>query len=554
VRFQAASFTTREDAPFVCLAVVRGESALATTVDVATANISAIAGQDYTAVTNTLSLAPGERLKFIEVPILNDGLKESAETFRIPLSNPTGGAVLGLTRTVTVTILDNDPGVGFERSTTSVWENLPGLTLKVIRGNDGWLGPFTVDYQTVDSTALAGVDYQAASGTLSFEMNEMVKGIPILLLRDPAPEAAKSFTVTLTNLTGEIPLGRSTSQVTIVDASEGNVETAQPLVRGVIGNEAGLVEVSWTGPAALSRADFVTGPWEQLGALNSPLLTTADLNGAFYQLRSPRPARLYVPSSYDGLTPMPLVLVLHGYGGAAASYLDYFRIEPLAEARGFLVCHPEGTVDSQGARFWNATEACCNFYGADVNDSAYLHGLIEEVAQRYVVDRKRIYVTGHSNGGYTSYRMACDHASLIAGIASLAGSTFLDPNAPRPGQPVHVLQIHGTADEVVPYAGGGLIGAPVTALFPGALATVQAWAGFNGCQGPVWEERPSMDLDLSLPGLDTTAMRYTDCPPGGSVELWRINGGLHGPTFSSGTNRSEFSVRVIDWLLAHPKP
>jgi polyhydroxybutyrate depolymerase len=67
---------------------------------------------------------------------------------------------------------------------------------------------------------------------------------------------------------------------------------------------------------------------------------------------------------------MPLVLVLHGYSGDAAGYLDYFRIEPLAETRGFLVCHPEGTVDSQGWRFWNATEACCDFYGSGVDDSA----------------------------------------------------------------------------------------------------------------------------------------------------------------------------------------
>jgi polyhydroxybutyrate depolymerase len=153
-----------------------------------------------------------------------------------------------------------------------------------------------------------------------------------------------------------------------------------------------------------------------------------------------------------------------------------------------------------------------------------------------------------------SYRMACDHADLIAGIASLAGLTFLDSNTPRPSQPVNVLQIHGTADQVVPYAGGALLVVPVVALIPGAVATVQRWASFNGCQGPQWDAQPSMDLDLALTGLDTTVMRYMNCPPGGAVELWTINGGSHGPTFISGTKNSEFSARVIDWLLAHPKP
>ena len=148
-----------------------------------------------------------------------------------------------------------------------------------------------------------------------------------------------------------------------------------------------------------------------------------------------------------------------------------------------------------------------------------------------------------------------EYLDLIAGIASLAGMTFLDPNTRRPSQPVNVLQIHGTADEAVPYAGGALLaGLPVVALFPGAVTTVQTWAGFNGCQGPQWDAQPSMNLDLAVAGLDTTVLRYTNCPAGGAVELWSINGGLHAPTFFSGTTNSEYSARVIDWLLAHPKP
>jgi polyhydroxybutyrate depolymerase len=555
VRLPAASFTVREDAARVRFSVLRGESALAGTVDVTTANGAAIAGQDYTGVTNTLNFAAGERVKFIDVPVLNDGVKEPSETFRIVLSNPTGGAVLGSPTTVTVTILDNDPGVGFERSTNSVWEKLPGLTLNVVRGNDGWLGPFTVDYLTLDGTARAGVDYQAASGTLAFWTNEMVKSIPVLLLQNPAPATAKYFTVALNNLTGQISMGKSSSRVTIVDAAQGNVVQAQPTVRGGIAKDGSLIQVSWEGAAVLSRANSASGPWEQLGAADSPLLTVPNLPGAFYQIQSPRPARVYVPSRYDGQTALPLVLVLHGYGADAAWSLDYFRMEPLAEARGFLVCHPEGTVARDGWRFWNGTDACCDVYGSNVDDSAYLRGLIEEVARQYLVDRKRIYVTGHSSGGYMSHRMACDHADLIAGIASLAGMTFLDPNTRRPSQPVNVLQIHGTADEAVPYAGGALLaGLPVVALFPGAVTTVQTWAGFNGCQGPQWDAQPSMNLDLAVAGLDTTVLRYTNCPAGGAVELWSINGGLHAPTFFSGTTNSEYSARVIDWLLAHPKP
>ena len=61
-------------------------------------------------------------------------------------------------------------------------------------------------------------------------------------------------------------------------------------------------------------------------------------------------------------------------------------------------------------------------------------------------------------------------------------------------------------------------------------------------------------MDLSLPGLDTVAMRYTNCPPGGAVELWTINGATHSSTHQNAGTESEFATRVIDWLLEHPKP
>jgi poly(3-hydroxybutyrate) depolymerase len=116
-------------------------------------------------------------------------------------------------------------------------------------------------------------------------------------------------------------------------------------------------------------------------------------------------------------------------------------------------------------------------------------------------------------------------------------------------------QIHGTVDGIVPYGGGTLLaGLPVVAFVPDAVATVQTWAGYNACSGPQWDAQPSMNLDLAVAGLDTTVMRYTSHPPGGAVELWTINGGTHDPALFSETTSSQYSARVIDWLLAHPKP
>lgn len=156
-----------------------------------------------------------------------------------------------------------------------------------------------------------------------------------------------------------------------------------------------------------------------------------------------------------------------------------------------------------------------------------------------------------------SYRLSCDSSDLIAGIASLGGATFLDPSRCQPSEPVNILNICGTADEFGTYDGGAdtigvILGVSIPANmppFPGAVKTVQIWADYNGSSGPITETAPSMDLDQNVPGLDTVITRYTNCPPGGAVELWTIKGGSHALTPSSG-----FSPRVIDWLLAHPKP
>jgi polyhydroxybutyrate depolymerase len=190
-----------------------------------------------------------------------------------------------------------------------------------------------------------------------------------------------------------------------------------------------------------------------------------------------------------------------------------------------------------------------------VDDAGYLRGLIEEIGRRFAVDRKRVHLFGVYLGGFMAYRMACQSSDLIAGIATLSGATFLDPGRCQPSEPVNVLHMHATAEEEFFYGGGALnlfLPWPMPANmppYPGAIRTVQTWAAYNGARNPLTDPAPSMDLDLKVPGLETVVTRYTSCPPGGAVELWSIIGGTHVPTLSS-----EFSPRVIDWLLAHPKP
>jgi polyhydroxybutyrate depolymerase len=259
-----------------------------------------------------------------------------------------------------------------------------------------------------------------------------------------------------------------------------------------------------------------------------------------------RPVTVHVPASYIPGTAAPLVILLHGYGASGALQDLYFGMTAVSDARGFLYAFPDGTVDSDGKRFWNATDACCDLHATKVDDSTYVSSLITQIQARYTVDPKRIFLVGHSNGAFMSYRMACDHADQIAAIASLAGAMFSDVSKCAPSQPVSVLQIHGTADDTVLFDGDQIAGQG----YPGAKTTVADWVTFDGCSTTADTSAPPLDLDTRLAGAETTVTKYaTGCKPGGHAELWTIAGGAHLPSLTA-----SFSTSVIDFLFAHPKP
>ncbi len=552
-QFESASYTVGEDAGVAPVRVLRGTDGTdtTTTVDYTAIDGNATNGLNYMVTNGTLSFAPGERAKLVPVTILNDGAREPTRSFQITLSNPSAGALLGSRASTTVFILDNDPGAGFEfPSYTSAWDQPGEIQVTVLRGNDWNLGPFGIDYATHDGTAMAGTDYQASSGTLEFQANETVKAISVPLLRSRPPAGTRNFTLTLSNPTGGMVLGRSSTTVTLSGAW---VTIAPPVDSALaIGRAAGVNTLTWSGGGQLQQADQIIGPWQTLASASSPYTVQPSVPAAFYRVTNPRPVNVYVPSKYDGHTPIPLVILLHGYTGTGAGEEGYMRFQPLAESQGFLYCYPDGTFDNTHRRWWNAyfmNAQQASAYGSPyVDDRAYLRGLIQEVARHFALDRKRVFLIGHSNGAFMSHQFARDSADLVAAIASLAGSAWLPGFGPTPSGPVNVLEIHGTADSTVfysDYTGSN----PNTPMFPGAMHTIQIWAGFNGASNCVTDTAATLDLDTGLGNPDTVVTRYMDHPPGGAVELWTIIGAEHSPNLSS-----EFAPKVIDWLFAHPKP
>ena len=129
----------------------------------------------------------------------------------------------------------------------------------------------------------------------------------------------------------------------------------------------------------------------------------------------------------SGAQPKQLMVLLHGYGATGQIQDQYFQFTQLANAKTFLLATPDGTSDPTPKQFWNATDACCNFYGSAVDDVKYVTAILDEAALKFRVDPKRVYAVGHSNGGFMAHRLACDRAARIAAIVSLAGATWKDP-------------------------------------------------------------------------------------------------------------------------------
>jgi polyhydroxybutyrate depolymerase len=258
-----------------------------------------------------------------------------------------------------------------------------------------------------------------------------------------------------------------------------------------------------------------------------------------------RPVTLHVPKAYACNKGAPLVIMLHGYTATSAVEELYLHITAESDKRGFLYAHPDGTKDTQNNQFWNATDACCNFNGSKVDDSAYISKIITDVQAAYNVDPKRIYLIGHSNGAFMSYRMACEHGDQIAAIASLAGAMYTDVTKCAAATSVSLLEIHGTKDMTIDYNGGVIFGNS----YPSAATSVSDWVGFNKCGTTPDTSAAPLDLETTIAGSETNITSYKGCKDGTGVSLWTIEGGSHIPNFSAA-----FIPGVLDFLYAHPKP
>lgn len=230
-----------------------------------------------------------------------------------------------------------------------------------------------------------------------------------------------------------------------------------------------------------------------------------------------------VPASYEDDERAPLVLALHGGGGDGERMCRLEGgVQELAEEGGFIVVCPDGVENH-----WNDGRALDKWraHAEDIDDVGFLLSLIDIISEDYPIDPDRIFVTGMSNGGKMSLRLACEAADTFAAAAPVIASLPADLDC-QPSEPISILVMNGMEDPLVPWEGGQVhfyrqeLGEALS-----TPDTVAFWVSENGCDpSPVSEWLPDIDPE------DETRIKkevYSKCDAHTSVVLFSVEGGGH---------------------------
>lgn len=232
----------------------------------------------------------------------------------------------------------------------------------------------------------------------------------------------------------------------------------------------------------------------------------------------------------------PLVLVLHGSQRDAKSVEDRSQYDALAQQQGFVVVYPEG-VDL----FWNAGN-CCG--PAATDDVTFIKDLIAKLVADGSIDSKRVFVVGVSNGAMMAQRLGCELAGQISAIASVAGSLVTDSCSPS--RAISILEMHGTADNLIPYEGAASCfesASGVTERCLSTLAVMEGWATRDGCPAS------PVKTDSGI----TKTYTWAPCRDRSIVVLDAIDGAGHnwfGPDLLAG----EPSATQVTWSFFEHAP
>ncbi len=236
---------------------------------------------------------------------------------------------------------------------------------------------------------------------------------------------------------------------------------------------------------------------------------------------------LRIPPRYDGVSPLPLVLNLHGFGSNARQQANYSRFPAKADEADFILLSPDAAGTPP---MWNILNLAG---GAD--DVAFIGALLDKLTSELCIDPARIYAAGISNGSAFAQRLHCALPERIAGVAAVAALVL--PFQCGATTAVPVIAFHGTADACVPFEGGrttcGRGGLPV----PSVETSAANWAKHNGCNPEPARAQVTEHV---------RSIAYGACTDGVAVVVYVVEGGGHTWPGSPDVARLGATTREID--------
>lgn len=262
------------------------------------------------------------------------------------------------------------------------------------------------------------------------------------------------------------------------------------------------------------------------------------VNAQTYQINHEDTTRnfiVHVPPSYTAGDHLPMVFNLHGYTSNAIQQQFYSGMDATADANNFIVVYPNGLANA-----WNSGFAP-PYNGTFPDDVGFISKIIDTMYSMYGIDLARVYSCGMSNGGFQSYRLACDLENRIAAIASVTGSmTATMTSNCTLSRRVPVLEIHGTMDPTVNYYGGGGI--------TSTEDVIDFWVDKNSCS----VVNDTTDVPNTNTGDNCTVqqIKYRSCNSGVQVWLFKVINGAHtwpGSSITIGTTNQDINASQEIW-------
>lgn len=223
-----------------------------------------------------------------------------------------------------------------------------------------------------------------------------------------------------------------------------------------------------------------------------------------------RTYQVHVPAGVEH--PSGLVINLHGAGMTGNQQAAATNYNAVADQYGFVVAYPDGIdmswADGRGASVPDRE---------GVDDVGFLVALIDSLSREYGVPPGRVFATGMSAGAFMATRLACERADLVAAVAPVSGTLGAGAKC-TPSRPVSVLETHGTADPIVPFAGGGMVGRGGPSEIESAQGMVNGWRNVDGCSGaPVEDVVGGVHRFTSAGCADGTEVVFVQIDGGGHV-------------------------------------